>query len=305
MAVRHARVRAQACSGTGVFDRFARASWGVLSSLSPQRRRLAVAIGAAVIAALVALAAFAAVRLLGSDAGGVPAGKADVAQSRPGPVLLVPGYGGDPSSLRPLQAALEATGRAVTIVQLPGDAQGDLTEQARVLGAAADVALAGTDAGSIDVIGYSAGGVVARIWARDLGGAAAARRIVTLGSPHHGTALASLAQGNLPQLCPVACQQLAQGSAVLQQLNAGDETPPGPQWVSIWTTQDDVVLPADSAVLNGALNIQVQQVCADDAVRHGTLPSDPLVIGLTLLQLGAADTSAPGPDQCAALRAAG
>ncbi|MBW3609709.1 MAG: hypothetical protein KY463_15490, partial [Actinobacteria bacterium] len=74
-------------------------------------------------------------------------------------------------------------GEAV-VVRLPGDATGDLRASAELLCAAADAALA-SGAPSVDVIGYSAGGVVARLWVgarpQDV------RRVVTLGSPHHGT----------------------------------------------------------------------------------------------------------------------
>lgn len=272
------------------------------SSWSPRRRRLAIIIGALICAAVLALGVV--IALEATDRPLQPRRLPAVAQDRPGPVLIVPGYGGGQSALKPLQAALAATGRDVRIVDLPDGGLGDLTGQAQALADAADAALSDSDAGSVDVVGYSAGGVVARIWARYLGGAQQARRIVTLGSPHHGTALASLA-GDLQQMCPIACQQLARDSTVLQRLDEGDETPAGPQWASIWTARDDVVLPAESAVLDGAQNIEVQQVCADSAVRHGALPADPLVIGLVLLQLGVADVSTPPPDQCAALRAAG
>ena len=104
-----------------------------------------------------------------------------VAQDRPGPVLLVPGYGGKLSSLTVLAAALRGAGRDVTLVDLPAGGTGDLRQQAKVLDAAATAAIARTQAPSVDVIGYSAGGVVARLWVKDFGGGDLARRVVTLG----------------------------------------------------------------------------------------------------------------------------
>ena len=88
-----------------------------------------------------------------------------------------------------------------------------------------------------------------------------ARRVVTLGSPHHGTDAAALGAGLTPDTCPQACRQLAPDSDLLRALNAGDETPEGPVWVSIWTTDDRVAVPADSGSLEGALDFSVQSVC--------------------------------------------
>jgi triacylglycerol esterase/lipase EstA (alpha/beta hydrolase family) len=160
-----------------------------------------------------------------------------------------------------------------------------------------DAVLARTGAASVDVVGYSAGGLVARLWAAR-GGDAVARRVVTLGSPHHGTSLADLAGDVAPSQCPVACQQMATGSDLLARLNARDETPHGATWVSIWTEQDQTVTPPDSARLAGALNLSVQSVCRDTQVGHGDLPRNPLVQQMVLTELGAGDPVPLGPADC-------
>jgi triacylglycerol lipase len=207
-------------------------------------------------------------------------------------VLLVPGYGGRVTALDQLAAVLRADGRDATVVRLPGSGTGPLAAQATALGAAVDAALA-AGAPSVDVVGYSAGGVVARLWAAEDGGAAQARRVVTLGSPHHGTEIAGLASVLAPGDCPEACQELTPDSPLLGRLNRGDETPAGPRWVSIWTAGDQVVTPPDSASLEGALDVVVQDVCPGRQVEHGGLPTDPAVQALVVAALGTATPTAP------------
>jgi triacylglycerol lipase len=267
----------------------------VLAGLSPARRRLVLTVLALVVVAVLVTGA---ALLLGRPSGA--AGREPVSQETPGPVLLVPGYGGSTGGLRSLADRLAAEGRDATVVDVPGDGTGDLTAAADTLAEAADAALARTGAESVDVVGYSAGGVVARLWAAD-GGAAVARRVVTLGSPHHGTSLADLAGQLAQEQCPEACRQLATGSPLLAGLNADDETPEGPAWISIWTTHDQTVTPPESARLEGALELPVQSVCADARVTHGELPRDPLVQAMVLEQLGAAPPAALGPEDCARL----
>ncbi len=265
---------------------------GVLDTLAPARRRLVLALAALAAVGVVVAAVVVVLRVTG--------GVDPVAQDEQGPVLLVPGYGGSTDSLEGLAAALRDAGRDATIVQPVGDGRGDLVEQAEALEVAADDALERTGAGSVDVVGYSAGGVITRLWVRDLGGDAQARRVVTLGSPHHGTDLADLAGGTLG--CPVACEQLAPDSDLLRALNAGDETPEGPVFVSVWTTDDETVTPPDSAELDGAVNLTVQSVCADAEVSHGDLPDDPVVQSIVELELGTDEAAAPTADDCTALR---
>jgi triacylglycerol esterase/lipase EstA (alpha/beta hydrolase family) len=229
-----------------------------------------------------------------------PPRRAQAAQLRPGPVLLVPGYGGATGGLHTLADRLTAAGRDASVVTLPGDGTGDLALSAKALGMAVDAALARTRDRSVDLVGYSAGGVVVRLWVAD-GHADVVRRIVTLGSPHHGTSLADLAASIAPGQCPLACAQLASNSAVLARLNAGDETPAGPTWVSIWTTQDTTVTPPDSARLTGALNLPVQSVCAKAQVTHGGLPTTPLVQQMVLSELRAGPPITLHATDCARL----
>jgi triacylglycerol esterase/lipase EstA (alpha/beta hydrolase family) len=199
-----------------------------------------------------------------------------------------------------LADVLTVAGRDAAVVPIPGNGTGDLHASADALGQAVDAALTRTGAESVDVVGYSAGGLVARLWVSD-GHADVVRRVVTLGSPHHGTSLADLAGDLAPGQCPVGCQQMTSDSDLLNALNDGDETPEGPTWVSIWTTQDETVTPPDSARLEGALNLTVQSVCAQAQVGHGDLPRNPLVQQMVLTELAAGDPVDLGPEDCALL----
>jgi triacylglycerol lipase len=263
----------------------------VFDALSSSRRRLLLTVVTAAISlAIVAIATI--VDRTVSDS------VEPVRQVSPGPVLLVPGYGGNMASLEPLASALRTRGHDATVVALAGNGTGDLRKEARLLGATADRVLARTGADSVDVVGYSAGGVVARLWIRDYGGAGLARRIVTLGSPQHGTTVAGFASEVAPTQCPTGCQQLAPDSDLLRGLNTGDETPAGPRFISIWTTTDDVVQPPDSARLAGALNITVQSICPGSQLEHGDLPTDPTLIRVVTAELSARPPFVPSKHDC-------
>ena len=262
----------------------------MLDSLSPARRRLVLGTLAGVLVLAVAVAA--AVVRAASDR------TTPVAQDAPGPVLLVSGYGGSTRSLEPLRRLLEGAGRDVVVVAAVGDGTGDLEDQARALDDAARAARDRFDARSVDVVGYSAGGVVARSWVRDHGGAAVARRVLSVGTPQHGTSVAELALG-VAGSCPPACEQLAPDSELLRRLNAGDETPPGPRFVSVWSTADRTVVPTGSARLAGALDFTVQSVCPGARTAHGDLPSDPVVLAALGSTLGRGSPRVPARVACA------
>jgi triacylglycerol lipase len=261
--------------------------------LSPRRRALVVATALAVVVAVGAAVA---------AAGGLwRRAEPELARAGEVPVLVVPGYNGTSASVGTLAARLRAAGHRVVVVELPDRGTRDLRTSATALGAA----VARTGAARVDLVGYSAGGVVVRLWLADPVRALRARRVVLLGTPNHGTELAGAAAALDPGLCAGACAQLVPGSSLLAELNRGDETPPGPEFFSIWTALDQTVTPPATASLDGAANIRVQDVCASARLGHGGLVADPLALGLVVEALAGTLPDPPGAGDCAALRAAG
>ncbi|MFI5889583.1 esterase/lipase family protein [Actinoplanes sp. NPDC051513] len=255
--------------------------------MSPRRRFLLLGVAAVVVVALVVVLG---ARLLNGGGDGV---RPD--QARPGTVLLVPGYGGSRTALTRLADRLAAEGRTTDVLTLPGDGTGDLLAQADTLDAAVRDALR-DGSPSVDVIGYSAGGVVTRLWVDRHDGAEVARRIVTLGSPLHGATIAGQGAALAPDACPQACRELAPGSDLLDSIDG--PLPDGLPWLSIWTENDETVQPPDSARLDGAVNLSLQSICPSARVAHGDLPTDPAVTALVLNALGTdpltRPTSCPG-----------
>jgi triacylglycerol esterase/lipase EstA (alpha/beta hydrolase family) len=261
-----------------------------LRGLPARRRAFVGGLAALIAAAVVAVAVTVAVHLAGDRS---PA--ALPAQDRPGPVLLVPGYGGSTTSLRVLGRRIAATGRAVTVLRLPGDGTGSLSQVAAEINAVV-TRLLHQGAPSVDIIGYSAGGVATLLWARTDDGIRKARRVVTLGSPFHGTLVAGSAAGVAPGACPTACQQLVPGSSLLAGLAGG--APAGLRWLSLWTTGDTTVSPPDSARLAGATDVPVQSVCPRERITHSQLPTNRAVAAMVLRAIGAGPAGRPRPADC-------
>jgi hypothetical protein len=207
---------------------------------------------------------------------------------RPGDVLLVPGYGGSTTALDALAGRIAAAGGSgfrATVVRLAGDGTGDLQVQANVLNGYVNQA-------------------VAWLWDVEYNGVAKARRIITLGSPLHGADLAAVGAADAPDACPQACEELVPGSSMLHRLqDTGAAT--RPPWLSLWTTDDQVVQPPDSARLPGAVNVPLQSVCPGVSVGHSQLPTAPLVVGIVLRTLHSAALSPPHASDCQSLQALG
>ncbi|HTS23351.1 MAG TPA: alpha/beta fold hydrolase [Casimicrobiaceae bacterium] len=128
-----------------------------------------------------------------------------------------------------------------------------------------DAVRSSTGAARVVLVGHSMGGLVARAYLRRFGGGAVAR-LITLGTPHHGSVLAYLFPGrSLAQLHP--------GNPWLAELNRGESAAPPAPTVSIWSWHDSMVAPQASAVFGGADNV------AFTGIAHNALLADQEVRG--------------------------
>lgn len=105
---------------------------------------------------------------------------------------------------------------------------------------------------SVLIVAHSMGGLIARALLRDLG-TAAIRGIVTVATPHHGTVFVR----GLPWQ---ATAQMSRRSAWLSTLNAEQEGRFSVPVASIFSRDDNLVAPAESANLPGAENLVLSGV---------------------------------------------
>jgi len=162
------------------------------------------------------------------------------------PILCVHGYvcnGGYWSSLR---AVLARAGfpRTYTINMDP--TFGSIETFAQHVARRVDEILAETGESKVILIGHSMGGLVSRCYVQRHGGVDKVSKIITLGSPHHGTVSAFGGPGE-------DARQMRPNSEWLHGLNA--EPPVGVPITSIYTYHDNIVFPQDTAVLPYAENI--------------------------------------------------
>jgi pimeloyl-ACP methyl ester carboxylesterase len=206
------------------------------------------------------------------------------------PVLLLHGYGcnsGYWAFLTPLLDAAHVSYAALDLEPMGGDIDGYVPLVER---AAAEL-LAATGAGQLAIVAHSMGGLVARAWLRAHGPARVAR-IITLGTPHHGTSLASRAPGaNARQMRRSAGPQPGAGEW-LRALDGSEDMQARALITSIYTHHDNIVAPQTSSHLPGARNI------AFGGIGHVALGSNRRVLAQVMLELAAlapADRRRPPP----------
>ncbi|MFN8474857.1 MAG: alpha/beta fold hydrolase [Anaerolineae bacterium] len=109
----------------------------------------------------------------------------------------------------------------------------------------------------VDIVGHSMGGVLARKWMKTHGTAHLVRSLVTLDSPNHGVDPDAMRRLRCPDEPSRFCEDFAEGSAWLAELNAPPEVPEGVRALAIYDGTDKVSFMGTplSPRLEGADNI--------------------------------------------------
>jgi len=183
------------------------------------------------------------------------------------PVLLVHGYGCNSGYWAHLVPLLDREGISHASVDLEPVA-GSIDDYAPLIEERVQALCAATGAARIAIVAHSMGGLAARAWMRRYGSARVAR-VITLGTPHHGTALARFGPG-------ANAVQMRRDGPWLRDLAASEGPDVRARIVSIYTHHDNIVAPQDSSVLPGARNI------AFGGVGHVALGSNPRVLAEVL-----------------------
>lgn len=153
------------------------------------------------------------------------------------PVLLVHGYCCNRGMWWWIAPRLEARGYRVATVNLE-PALGDIDGHADQLAARIEALCAETGASAVTLVGMSMGGLVARAYLRRHG-AGRVSRLVTLGTPHHGSWLARLGLGR-------NARQMEPGSEWLRELDAAG-IPAGMPFTAVLSRHDNFVMPQAGA----------------------------------------------------------
>lgn len=167
------------------------------------------------------------------------------------PVLLVHGYCENAGVFWLLARRLRRAGYAAYLHDL-GPVFGDIDGYAPALAARIEEISARHGRAAVAAVGHSMGGLALRACARRPGPHALAR-IVTLGTPHGGTALAELGLG-------ANARQMRRGGPWLQDLARDEAARPWPQGFAVRTLDDNIVAPASAAEWPGASNAALDGV---------------------------------------------
>jgi triacylglycerol esterase/lipase EstA (alpha/beta hydrolase family) len=149
-----------------------------------------------------------------------------------------------------------------------GPPHADIERYAEQLAVKIAAVRATTSAQRVVLVGHSMGGLVSRAYLRRYG-AAHVERIITIGTPHHGSVLA----WSFPGRC---LAQMRPGNKWLTELNRNEPDPSPVPITSIWSRHDSMVAPQGSSELACAKNLAIV------GVGHNAMLSDVAVLERTV-----------------------
>lgn len=191
------------------------------------------------------------------------------------PVVLVCGFANSASGFDEWRRSLEADGFRVFVFESSTRGLGDLRDSAAQLAAFLADVRRRTGRARLDIVGFSEGGLLARMVVGAGRFAGRVDRLISLATPHAGinawSAYTALAGWHaLRDAAPPAILQLLTGSELLQQIERDDRElrlaphAGGPRYASVHAWRSDLLVAPWSAQLAGALDIPIR---ADSSLR--------------------------------------
>jgi triacylglycerol lipase len=200
------------------------------------------------------------------------------------PVLLIHGYGCNSGYWHSMSKALQRERISHYAVSLEPVMCG-IDEYVPLVQAVVERLCSETGQHQILIVAHSMGGLAARAYLRKCGSHRIAK-VITLGTPHHGTGLAQFGLGmNTMQMRWTAGEQEGLASPWLRALAADEDTTVYQLFVSIFSHHDNIVSPQTSSYLAGAKNIALF------GIGHVALASNRFVQTLVIDEILAASRS--------------
>jgi pimeloyl-ACP methyl ester carboxylesterase len=206
------------------------------------------------------------------------------------PVLLLHGYGSNGGYWTQLSRLLVRQRISHYALDMAPAADAGIDDYVPLVNSAVAELCARTGASQVIIVAHSMGGLVARAWMRRHGSAQLAR-LITLGTPHHGTALANFGFGQ--NALQMRRNGVAGASVWLSTLADDDAGPQRALITSIFSHHDNIVAPQTSSYLPGARNIEFA------AIGHVALGRDARVLQCVQEEIAlASQEAAAAPQGC-------
>lgn len=171
------------------------------------------------------------------------------------PILLVHGYGCNGAYWWSLSRILKQAKLTHTAIDMEPPLA-DIDDYVESIDRAVNLLHAANGKRHIIIVAHSMGGLAVRAYLRRHGSARIAK-VITLGTPHHGTYLANFAPGINSRQMSISRQGAETiPSAWLQQLADDENDASRALFVSIYSHHDNIIAPQISAQLSGAKNIE-------------------------------------------------
>lgn len=180
------------------------------------------------------------------------------------PVLLLPGFMATRRGLSLLERRLKKEGYLVFSLNIGGlfgtFNTRSIESTAAFVRTKVDRLYSRYDLGPLAIVGHSMGGLIARYYVKRLGGDARVCTVVTLGTPHHGTAPAYVGALFTGLFAP-SIWQLMPMSRFIRRLKQGP-FPPDVRLASVWSP-DDPISSARAATLETDGRDNIVNVCVE------------------------------------------